>query len=74
MVAWKNRHIPLRYFKVRQLIKDNVVELYYIHSADNDSDFFTKALPPGLFDKHRASMVFEIPGIPLEADILLEPG
>jgi hypothetical protein len=74
MIAWKNRHIPLRYFKVRQLIKDNAVELYYVPSADNDSDFFTKALPQDLFDKHRSSMVFEIPNIPLETDIPLEPG
>ena len=61
MIAWKNRHIPLRYFKVRELIKNGDVELYYVSSADNDSDLLTKSLSRELFEKHRSSMVFEVP-------------
>lgn len=45
MINWANRHIPLRYFKVRELIRDRLIEVEYVRSQDNHSDMMTKQLP-----------------------------
>ena len=61
MIAWKNRHIPLRYFKVRDLVMAGDIELYYVQSDDNTADCLTKALGQPLFQKHRASLISKLP-------------
>ena len=71
MIAWKNRHIPLRYFKVRQLILDKELELYYAPSDESVADAMTKSLGPELFEKHRASMMSKLPPMDHDAEIPL---
>ena len=69
MIAWKNRHIPLRYFKIRQLVIDREIELHYVQSDENVADAMTKALGPEPFEKHRASMMSQLPPMDHAAEI-----
>ena len=71
MVAWKNRHIPVHYFKIRQLILDKELELYYVPSDENVADAITKSLGPELLEKHRASIMSKLPPMGHDAEIPL---
>ena len=46
------RAAPLRN-RFRELVEDHVIQVQYVHSADNLADFFTKALPAKTFFKLR---------------------
>ena len=52
MAVYRNRHIPLRYFYIKDLLKDDV-ELTWVGSADNVADLFTKSVAKDLFAKHK---------------------
>lgn len=52
MMSWRNRHIPLRYFKVREMIKGQLIKPVYIRSQDNHSDIMTKQLPKTTLLQH----------------------
>ena len=69
MIAWKNRHIPIRYFKIRELVRAKQIELYYVTSADNDSDLFTKQLAIESFAKHRSTILIEVPDMDFDAKV-----
>ena len=41
-VSERTKHVDLRAHFVRDMIKDQVVEIYFVKSAENDSDIMTK--------------------------------
>ena len=41
-VSEKTRHVDLRAHFVRDMIKDQVIEINFVKSAENDSDIMTK--------------------------------
>ena len=53
MATYRNRHIPLRYHFVKDLLADGTVDLEWVRSEDNVSDLLTKSLGKALFEKHR---------------------
>ena len=53
MSCYKNRHIPIRYFWIKDLMKTGEVELQWVASADNTSDLLTKCVSAELFEVHR---------------------
>ena len=64
MITSRTRHIPIRYFKVRELISGGEIIATPVRSEDNVSDIFTKSLrakakrdtSEQLFDKHWKSL------------------
>jgi hypothetical protein len=52
MATYRNRHIPLRYHYVKDLLADGTVDLAWIRSEDNSADLLTKSLGKALFEKH----------------------
>ena len=60
MSCYRNRHIPIRYYYCKQLIKDGEIDPQWIPSAENMSDLFTKCVSGELFDKHQDSMSREV--------------
>lgn len=57
IVSRKTKHIRVRYHYVRQQVRDGIIALEYIRSADNTADLFTKALKEDLFMIHRDALV-----------------
>ena len=57
IVSRKTKHIRVRYHYVRQQVRDGIIALEYIRSADNTADLFTKALKEDLFMIHRDTLV-----------------
>jgi len=45
------KHIDVRYHFVRYYICNKLIELFYVPTAENVSDIFTKALSPDVFKK-----------------------
>jgi hypothetical protein len=45
------RHIDIRHHFVRHYIKTGVIEIFYVPTADNVADRFTKALGPETFTR-----------------------
>ena len=45
----RTKHIDIRYHFIREFIRNGTIELFYIESAKNIADVFTKALPVGTF-------------------------
>ena len=41
-VSEKTKHVDLRAYFVRDMIKNLVIEIYFVESAENDSDVMTK--------------------------------
>ena len=41
-VSERTKHVDLRADFVREMIKDQVIEIYFVKSAENDSDIMTK--------------------------------
>jgi len=52
MAVYRNRHIPLRYHFVKDLL-ENDITLTWVASADNVADLFTKSVATIIFLKHR---------------------
>ena len=48
MATYRNRHIPLRYHFVKDLLADGTVDLEWVRSEDNVSDLLTKSLGKAL--------------------------
>ena len=65
MISRRARHIPRRYFKVRELLSgdDPDIEIKYIKSAENCSDQLTKNNPPDTLLIHRNKMLASRAGI-----------
>jgi len=56
----KSRHIDLRYHKIRELIKEDKIDLKYIKSQYNIADGFTKYLNGTLTKKFKNSLLYKI--------------
>lgn len=54
------KHIDIRHHFVRHYIKEKVIELFYVPTADNVSDVFTKALGPETFTR-LVRMILRLP-------------
>ena len=61
MVAWKNRHIPLRDFRIREMVANGTMSLEWVPSDDNVADLFTKSLGVEPLTKHRDSVTADAP-------------
>ena len=48
----RSRHVDRRYFKVRELSYEGVLQVEHIDTADNSADVLTKVLPVELHNKH----------------------
>jgi hypothetical protein len=55
-----SKHIQVRYFFVRQYIRDKVLRVNYVPSGENVADIFTKQLLRVLFQRHAANLVKDI--------------
>ena len=53
----KARHIPLRYFKVRDLIQSDQVQIEWISSENNVADCLTKNVGPIILSKFITRLV-----------------
>ena len=53
----RNRHFTRRHLKIRELVEDAIVRLRKVHTDDNPSDIFTKALSRPVFEKHRKAVL-----------------
>jgi hypothetical protein len=49
----RTKHVELQYYYIRDLVTDQVVDLYKVGTADNISDPFTKPTPTIIFNGHR---------------------
>jgi hypothetical protein len=47
----RTKHMDIRFHWIRHLVKEKLVELWYVPTADNIADLMTKALPPQTFHK-----------------------
>jgi hypothetical protein len=57
-VSWKfTRHIDVRRYFVRDLVKDNIVKLIKCAGVNNVADALTKSLPGPSFAKHRPWLI-----------------
>jgi hypothetical protein len=68
MITWRNRHIPQRYFFVREKIGADI-NLQYVRSNDNGSDNQTKMLGIESFERHRSGQVVIVPDMDFEATV-----
>ena len=57
----RTKHIDIRFHWIRQLVKDKLIELFYVPTADNVADIMTKALPPQTFLKF-VKRIFKMSG------------
>ena len=49
----KTKHIPRKYFWLRELVEEHRITVPYVNTLDNMADFFTKSLPAKSFFKMR---------------------
>ena len=49
----RTKHIKAKYFKVQELVKNEVVEVKYIPGEDQIADILTKPLSRGVFEEQR---------------------
>ena len=56
-----SKHVDIRYKYVNEYVKDGVVKIVFVKSADNDSNILTKNLSADLHEKHSKKMVIEKP-------------
>ena len=55
----RTRHLDIRYFKVRDYIKELKVRVRHISTTMNVADFFTKGLDRVLFTRYRGHLGME---------------
>lgn len=53
----KTKHIERRHFFIREMVESEVLVVPYVPTEANMADFFTKALPPADFFRHRRSIM-----------------
>ena len=47
----RTKHIDIRHHRIREFILDGTVEIFYVPSADNPADIFTKSVTVGVFKR-----------------------
>ena len=52
----RSKHIDIRLFFIRELVKAKVLQLEYIKSEEQISDMFTKGLNKEIFTKHKSQL------------------
>lgn len=52
----RTKHIEIQYHYVRELIEDEIIELEYCPTLDNQADIFTKALTTNLYYQHQQQL------------------
>lgn len=50
------KHIDIRHFWIRQIIRRKQIKVYYLPTQDMVADIFTKPLPRVLIERHRLSL------------------
>ena len=53
----KAKHIDVKVYKLRELVRDEVMQCYYIRTADQVADALTKSIPGPAFQQHTRAMV-----------------
>ena len=53
------KHIEIRYHYIREQIELGTIKIFYVPTADNIADMFTKNLGPNDFLRHRAGLGLE---------------
>jgi hypothetical protein len=53
VTSWRTRHLDVKYFKIRDYIKEQKLTVSHISTTLNVADFFTKALAYPMFSKFR---------------------
>ena len=48
----RTRHMDIKHFKIQEWVEMDLITMKRIHTSDNRSDVFTKALTPKLFYRH----------------------
>ena len=56
-ITKRARHIPLRYFKCRELINDKEIRPFKVASADNPADLGSKSVDLETLLRHRSTML-----------------
>ena len=56
-VSNNSKHLDVRYYKIREYIRDRLLAVRYCNTADNLADFFTKGLERVKFERFR-SLIF----------------
>jgi hypothetical protein len=46
-------HVDTRYHFVQEFIADGFIKIEFVHSAERDSDLFTKKVNQELYEKHK---------------------
>jgi hypothetical protein len=52
LTGFCTQHVDTRYHFFREFIKDGFIKTLFVHSAENDSDLFTKNISQELYEKH----------------------
>ena len=47
----RTKHIDIRYHRIREFIFDGTIEIFYVNTADNPADIFTKSVTVSVFKK-----------------------
>ena len=54
----RSKHLEIRWFRIRDYVKDGTLAVQHIRTGDNVADFFTKALQGSeSFDKFRTFLM-----------------
>ena len=54
----RSKHLEIRWFRIRDYVKDNLLRVRHIPTGGNVADFFTKSLQgPDSFERFRANLM-----------------
>jgi hypothetical protein len=48
-ISASTRHVDIRMYRLRQILKEQLLQLEYVKTAENEADLFTKSLPVDQF-------------------------
>ena len=60
-VTERTKHVDLRAHFVRDVIKDQVIEIFFVKSAENDSDIMTKNHQGQHYMDAKSKLVYTVP-------------
>ena len=53
----RSKHLEVRYFYLKQLVQEGLLDIQYVQTTDNIADFFTKPLARVVFERLREALV-----------------
>ena len=68
-VSHRSKHLEVRYYKIREYVKDGLIDVKYVKTNRNVADFFTKGLEKKSFEFYR-NLIFNTIGIANEAHMV----